>query len=360
MASKKATKQAEQTEAPAAEEPRSGKRQVVRHEFIVEASEPIAHMSGSLGNHGIFMRRKIRQPGGRFVSVPFITGDSIRHQLREAAAYATLEAAGMSTNAQLSEGALRLLFNGGMVTGKGDASTINLDAYRRLVRLFPPLALFGGCTDNRPIPGQLCVDEGLLICAETWHMVKRDHAWAVQWLESQGESEHVGSFREQLEEAQRVRMDAMLRPEKVRLLSDSARANVEGRALTSERAHETGDAKAAGESKSAMLPRTYERLAVGALFVMGVEARTYDDLEYDACLYIIGCALNGLRLGGMGRTGHGRVRFRAGARLHFQAATPNIEATDTHIAGKVGDLYRAHVAAHAEELKAWLRGGVNS
>ena len=27
----------------------------------------------------------------------------------------------------------------------------NLDRYRELVNLFPPLAIFGGCTDNRPV-----------------------------------------------------------------------------------------------------------------------------------------------------------------------------------------------------------------
>lgn len=332
-------------------------RELIRHEFLVEAVEPIAHMQGTLGNHGLFMRRKIRQPGGRFVSVPYLTGDAIRHQLREAAAYATLDAAGLLDNPQLSEGALRLLFNGGMVTGKGDAAKVNVERYRELVTLFPPLALFGGCTDNRPMDGQLCVDEGNLVCSETWHLVP---AWAQQWLTDQGEAEHVPSFREQLEEVQRVRMDPTLLPEKVRLLSTDEQVRINGRLLASEQAHVSGDSKAAGESKSAMLPRTYERLATGALFVMGVEARTYSELEYDACLYVLGCALNGLRVGGMRRTGHGRLRFRAGARIRFQAAMGNLESLDTTIAGKVGDLYKAHVRERAEEIGVWLRGTIHS
>lgn len=333
-------------------------RKIVRHEFLVEAAEPVAHMSGSIGNHGVFMRRKVRQRGGRFESVPVLTGDCIRHQLREAAAYATLEAAGLLDDPQLSEGALRLLFNGGMVTGKGDAAKVNIDSYRSLVELFPPLALFGGCTDNRPMPGQLCVDEGTLVCAETWHLVPE---WARVWLQEQGEAEHIASFREQLEEAQRVRMDPTLVPEKVRLLDDVSRANVEGRLLKSEAAHEHKDAKAAGESKSAMLPRTYERVAVGAIFAMGVEAKVYTDLEYDALLYTLGVALNGLRVGGMGRTGHGRMRFLTGMRIHYRAALGDTEGIDVEsLAGKTGTLYRAHVAERKDDLSSWLRGQVDS
>lgn len=339
-------------------------RKITRHEFIVECAEPIAHFSESIGNHALVMRRKVRLPGGRIESVPYITGDSIRHQLREAAAYCTLDAAGLLSDPQLSEGALRLLFNGGMVTGKGDATQVNLDRYRELVALFPPLALFGGCTDNRPVPGQLVVNEGELICRETWHRLP---PWALQWLEAQGETTHVPSFREQLEEQQRVRMDPTILPEKIRLLSGGEQIRIQGRLLKSEKAHEDGDSKAAGESKSAMLPRTYERIIAGSLFLMAVEARTYSELEYDAYLYTLSCALNGLRLGGMSRTGHGLVKFRAGARIHFTQAAGNLESLDTSlesseltVATRVGDLFRKHIQTRSEELAAWLRNGVNS
>jgi hypothetical protein len=67
----------------------------VRWEFILEAQEPIAHHSESMGNTAIAMRQKTRLADGSFVSVPIITGDTIRHQLREAASYALLDAAGM-------------------------------------------------------------------------------------------------------------------------------------------------------------------------------------------------------------------------------------------------------------------------
>lgn len=372
MASRKATAAASAADpetaqadtAPGTVIPMTGRR-ITRHEFVVECSEPIAHFSESIGNHAMIMRRKMRVPGGRIESVPYITGDSIRHQLRESAAYCTLDAAGLLSDPQLSEGALRLLFNGGMVTGKGDATQVNLDRYRELVALFPPLALFGGCTDNRPVPGQLVVNEGELICRETWHRLP---PWALAWLEAQGEATHVPSFREQIEEQQRVRMDPTILPEKIRLLSGGEQVRIQGRLLKSEKAHEEGDSKAAGESKSAMLPRTYERIVVGSLFLMAVEARTYSDLEYDAYLYTLSCALNGLRLGGMSRTGHGLVKFRAGARIHFTQSAGKLESLDGSLDDtsaiavpvKVGDLFRQHIQSRAEELAAWLRSGVNS
>ena len=329
--------------------------QTSRYEFLVEAIDPISHEQESLGNASIFCRKKVTQPNGQRVMVAYISGDSIRHQLREAAAYATLHAAGLLDDPQLSEGALRLLFAGGMVTGKGDAAVINLDSYRKLAALFPPLALFGGCTDNRPLPGQIIVDEGNLVCTETIHHAPQ---WIHGWLDAH--KYHIESCRSAVEEVTRVRMDPSLLPEKRHLLSDVARANVEARLLTSERAHETGDAKAKQESKSAMLPRTHERIVQGSLLWCGVEARTYSDVEFDAFAFTLACLLNNFRVGGRGATGHGRLRFVAGARIAFAPSAGSLEQIGAELAPKVGELYKAHVVAHKDELAAWIRGAVNS
>lgn len=326
-----------------------------RYEMIVRAATPITHAQENLGNQSIFARKTVRVPGGDRVSVPYLSGDAIRHQLREAAAYGTLHAAGLLDDPQLSEGALRLLFNGGMVTGRGDATSINLDRYRELVALFPPLALLGGCTDNRPIPGQINVDEGNLLCLEMRHLTP---PWALAWLEANGE--RMESCRGLVEEVQRVRMDAALAPEKLRLLSDGAKANIQGRQLTSEKAHSDGDAKAKAESKSTMMPRTHERLVQGSLLWLGLEARTYGDLEWDAFNFAVACLLSNFRIGGKASTGHGKLEFVTGSRIHFQPAAAQIEAVGAELAPKTGDLYRAHVVARKEELATWLRSSVNS
>lgn len=326
-----------------------------RYEMIVRARDPIAHAQETLGNASIFCRKPVRQPGGGVASVPYLSGDCIRHQLREAATYGTLHAAGMLDDPQLSEGALRLLFAGGMVTGRGDAAVLQIERYRELVALFPPLALFGGCTDNRPVPGQINVDEGNLICSEQAHNFP---AWVRAWLAEHGEA--VEPCRASIEETQRVRMDPTLFPDKQKLLSETAVMRVNAKALGSEGAHESGDAIEKGKTKSTMMPRTHERLIQGSLLWVGVEARTYSPLERDAFDFTVACLLNNFRVGGKLGTGHGRLEFVSGARIRFEPTAGSLENIGAELAPKTGDIYRAHVAARKEELAAWLRSPVNS
>ena len=328
---------------------------VTRYEMILRALTPIAHHQETLGNQSIFARKKVRLPGGTIAQLPYLSGDCLRHQLREAGVYATLEAAGMLDDPQLSLGALRLLFAGGMVGQKGDRSVINLDTYRALTTLFPPLALFGGCTDAKVLSGQLNVEEGNVICIETLEL---QPDWVRAWLTDH--RERVDSFRASMEEVQRVRMDPEEVPEKRKLLSESAQIVVNDRLLARERAHEDADSKAAGENKSAMLPRTLERLIEGTLFSWSVEARTYTDLEFDAFNYIVGAMLNNCNVGGKRGTGHGRLKFLAGSRIHFRPTSGDIESMESSLAPKTGDLYRQHIKARATELKQWLQGEVAS
>lgn len=92
--------------------------QSLRYEFLLRAEEPLCHLAETYGNSGIFMRRKRRLPDGTIALLPCITGDALRHGLREAVAEVVLGAAGVGTTG-LSEGALRLLYAGGMITGRG-------------------------------------------------------------------------------------------------------------------------------------------------------------------------------------------------------------------------------------------------
>lgn len=329
---------------------------ITRHEMLMEAAEPIAHAQETLGNKSMLMRKKIRGANG-FVQVPYITGDTLRNRLRVAAAYGTLHAAGILDDPQLSEGAARLLFAGGMLTGKGDAGTVNLDRYRQLVALFPPLALFGGCTDNRAIAGQLEVSEGNLVCQEMRRWLP---PWAADWLTANDPSALEDTRRSATEEVQRVRMDPLLSPANRNLLSSEARANVESRLLKSETAHTDGDGAAAADAKSTMLPRTHERIAQGAYFWFSVTARTYTPMEEDAFDFTLGVALQDFRVGGKGGTGHGLLRFVSGARLHFTHAPGKLESTDTDMMRTRGNAYQDFVASKREELASWLRSRVNS
>ena len=321
-----------------------------RYEIILEAETPIAHHAETLGNSAILMRRKVRGPDGAWADVPIVTGDTMRHGLREAASYALLDAAGLLDGHALTEGALRLLFAGGMVTGRGDASVIKLDGYRELCELLPHLEILGGCVDNRVVPGTLAVEDAVLVCEESAHLLP---AWIVEWAR-----EHRGPMdtcRAHVEEAQRVRMDPTLSPEKRKLLSAGEAARVEGRLLASEAAHAEDDAVAREGSKSSMLPRRYEEVCVGSLFAWRVTATLYGDLAADTFDTMVCAFLANARVGGKRGTGCGLLRAVVGSEVAV------LRPRDAHtgvdfgaLAPARGRLFREHVHARAGRLKAFL------
>jgi len=329
--------------------------QTTKFEMIVRAKTPIVHTQESIGNAAVFARKRVRQKGGSFAMVPFVSGNSMRHQLRSAAAYGTLHAAGILDDPQLSAGATRLLFNGGMVTKKGNASVVNIEQYRKLVALFPPLGLFGGCIDSGVRDGKIDVDELDVLCTEQSLYIPE---WISGWLER--EHEVLDSCRTTIEEIQHVKMDAVALDSTKQLLSPQARADAHARELASSSAHESGDALAKKESKSGMMPYSFERLAQGTLFKWGVTARTHSDLDFDAYCFSIACLLNNFRVGGKAGVGHGQLEFVAGARIAFAPITGSLENIGAELAPKTGELYKAHVTARKDELIEWLRSNVNS
>lgn len=321
-----------------------------RYEFVLEAETPIAHHEGTIGNMSMAMRRKVRQPGG-WADVAVITADTMRHGLREAAAYALLDAAGLLDKPLLSEAALRLLFAGGMVTGRGDAGTVKLDQYRELVEMVPSMALFGGCSDNRVIPGQLTVEDATLVCSETERFVP-------DWARAEVERLcGIDASRAHLEEVQRVRMDPTLQPQKVRLLADGEQVRIAGRLQASEQASADQDAVAVGREKSSMMPRSMERIAQGSMFSWAVEARLYDELQVDTFHVAVGAYLANAWAGGKRGTGHGKLRVIAARHVRLARVARAEDALDTTALGvKTGELFRTHVRERAERIATFLAG----
>lgn len=327
-------------------EPRRYER--LTYEFILEALSPIAHHSETFGNAAIAMRGKTRMPDGSFQRVPILTGDTLRHQLREAAAYALLDAAGMIDDPSLTESGLRFLFNGGMIDGSQD-NAVKLDQYRELVELCPPAGLLGGCAQNRSIPGRLTVDAAELICEETAHRLP---PWVLEHLREQKSA--LASARQHVEEVQRVRMDATLDPAKCRLLSDGG-ANVRTRLLGSEHASATDDAVMAEATKSSMMPRRFETLVTGSLFYWRLEAEVFTELERDAFNTMVGAFLQNARVGGKRGTGHGRVRVVTARQIGWRRPREAPDGLDAGtLAPKVGSLFFMHVAARKERVKSLL------
>jgi hypothetical protein len=321
-----------------------------RYDFILLAVTPIAHHAESFGNAAVIMRRKVRLPN-MWADVPIVTADTMRHGLREAGANVLLDAAGLLDVHTLTEAALRLLFSGGNLSGRGDSGTVRLDEYREACEVFPILPLLGGNCNNRINPGRTVVDDALLICEESLHLLPE---WIRAWIEETGQT--IDSERAHVEEAQRVRMDPTLDPAKRRLLAPPAEENVQQRLLASEEAHDADDVVARERTKSTMMPRTFERIASGSLLWWSVTATCFSELELDTFHTILAAFLANPRVGGKKGTGHGLLR--AVQARHVQLARPR-EAPTTFepdsLAPKMGSQFWAHVAARKEHIAEFLR-----
>lgn len=327
-----------------------------RIDIIFEALEPIAHHEGTLGNHATIMTREVRRAGGGWGRVAEITGDSMRNRMRYGSSLAVLRAADL-LDQRLTEGALRLLFAGGMVTGRGDGSTINLDRYRELCELVPPLAIFGGCSDNRVIPGKLFVEPATLICTETERFLP---PWARAWLAG-GDgrpAEILDESRRHVEIVQRVRMDPTLQPDLRALLTPDAAVAGTKRLAASERGHEEDTAPGEKE-KSAMMPRTFERVKQGSLWHWSCLCNLHSELEEDTFNVTIGALiaiLDDTGVGGKRGTGHGRLRPVAARNIETMRTAPHVEELDAlTIGARAGDRFRAHVAERRSRIEAFFR-----
>lgn len=322
-------------------------------EMILRAAQPIAHAEGTVGNAQVAMRRKVRLADGRWTRVPYITGDTMRHGVREAGAYALLEAASLLESPVLSEAALRLLFAGGMVMGSA-ADVVRMDEERAMRETIPILPLLGGCVGNRIVPGKLEVGDAWLVCDETSHIVPR---WVSEWM-AEEEIEQSGA-RAHVEMVQRVRMDPMLTPSKRLLLKASDDARVEQRLLDSELASERGDAKATKAAKATMMPFTYETIAAGSLFYWRIDAVTHSEIERDTLYVMLAAFLAKARVGGKKGTGHGLLEPIHARGINRQASEPvapdalalTVDARAPEIAR-----FRAHVGSRRDAVRDWLSG----
>jgi len=318
---------------------RNGFARQTRIEILLRADEPIAHAEGTVGNAQVAMRQKIQMPNGRFVKVPIITGDTMRHGLREAAAYALLEAAELLGTIELSERALRFLFSGGMVLGAA-SDVVRLEEERRLREILPHLPLLGGCVGNRIIPGKLEVGRALLVCDETLPDLR---GWVTDWLVEQGRETQCA--REHVETVQRVRMDPTLDPRKHRLLAAGDAAAVQQRLLASELASVRDDAKQKLETKSTMMPFTYETIAQGSLFFWRLDAVTHTQLEHDTLYVMLAAFLSSARVGGKKGTGHGLLTPIAARGLEREVAVSRPALGELALHGE----YRAPEVARFRE-----------
>lgn len=321
----------------------TSKFEQVVYDFILEASTPIAHHSENDGNLSLLMTRKQRLPSGSFVNLPIVSGDTMRHGLRESAMRAYIDAANIG---KMTAPAIRLLFSGGQITGSA-GNSVSITEFSKMVDLCPPLALLGGCVNNRMVPGRLIVDEATLICDETLPTMPE---WVRDWMSASGG--HTTGLRSHVEEVMRVRMDPLSRPEVRMMLTDGERKTEEERLALSEKASIEGDAVSKLENKSTIMPRSFERVAAGSLFYWQVRANCYSELDFDTFHVMLFGFLGNAWVGGKRGTGHGNLKPVTARKLKI-----SVEAADVDIGGiarRVGSVFKDHCASRSSEIAAFL------
>lgn len=129
-----------------------------------EALSPIHHGGDrSEGNKQFVRQEEHIGPEGRRVETPVISGNSIKHMIREGALMFALHATGLH---ELDwEKKHRDLFISGGTFGKGNAS-IRLDAARQLEEAIPALRVMGYAAGNYSSASKLNVDHWILACRE--------------------------------------------------------------------------------------------------------------------------------------------------------------------------------------------------
>lgn len=321
----------------------------VRIEVLLEAKQPIAHHQETFGNTAMFMREKVRHRGD-FTNVPYITGDTMRHGLREAGTYALLEAAGLLDNASLTEAAVRLLFAGGMVTGSGGA--VKLSEYYDLIDLCPHLAILGGCAANRVVQGKMNVEFCRLVCEENETRLPQ---WVLDFCAERGET--LSSCRPHISRETRVRMDPLLDPGKRRMLTAGAQQDAEQRLLKSENASAHNDHAGKDDNKSSMMPRSAEVIVAGSLFYWGLDCVCHTALDKSTLVVCLSAFMNRCVVGGKKGTGHGKLWPIAARSVTLPRLDDYVRSDASGLVREgagLGDLFVQHVRERKDKIREFL------
>ena len=134
-----------------------------RVDIVATALDALHHGAGTAGNTQVLRVQEIVLPTGESARVPFISGNSFKHQVRAGGVEHALDVMGIK-DGTLSKQVVDLLFSGGHLS-KGGAA-VNVAKARELAQLFPVLSLCGYSAGNFMASSKISVDNFHLACAE--------------------------------------------------------------------------------------------------------------------------------------------------------------------------------------------------
>ena len=131
------------------------------------ARTPIMHGGANrLGNVVPFNTEPVAVPRRGILQVPTVSGNSIRHQLREAVAHLYLN---LLAPIWVPPKFYYMLFSGGANQG-GDGGHFDFDERSELMRMVPPIAVFGTARDGGTYAGAVGVSSAQPVSRETWDL----------------------------------------------------------------------------------------------------------------------------------------------------------------------------------------------
>jgi hypothetical protein len=137
----------------------------------------LTHFQGTAGNYAEPMTEAVMTPEGRR-DVPLLSGNALKHLVREQAADVMCEAMGVPDNS-LDPFLVAYLHNGGVMDRGG--GRVNVRRRMELRRVAPLLAMLGGNFRDDMVPATIKVDAGMLICRENADRLRRKFPDVADW-----------------------------------------------------------------------------------------------------------------------------------------------------------------------------------
>lgn len=136
--------------------------------YTATAIDPIHHGAGTEGNTQLLRTQDVMLADGTPTRVPFVSGNSIKHMIRDGGVRFALEVMRVQ-NGTLTKPVVDLLFSGGALTKSGSA--VNLERAREIAGKFPILSLCGYSAGNFMQESKINVSHLHLVCAENAYRI---------------------------------------------------------------------------------------------------------------------------------------------------------------------------------------------
>jgi hypothetical protein len=315
-----------------------------RLSWTATALDPIHHGAGSEGNTQILRMQEVMLPDGTPARVPFISGNSLKHMMRDGGVRFALEAMGVQTGT-LSKAVVDLLFSGGALTKSG--TSVNLAHARDVATLFPILSVCGYAAGNFMQASKVRVEHLHLVCLE--------NAWRLPDAITSIPQSRVRAAAFRGEEFG-TRHEPTREPRVFALLTDADRG-ARLRQLT-------GDVKAGEPEKSQQMYYEFQTVAAGSVWFGGM---AFDDLSIFELASLRSslersadnAAVDGAlvyHIGAKGSIGYGRMAFRFDGGLRSTVSPPTFSAAEGIMPmGQSADMdamaaYVTHLREHKDEI----------